>query len=983
MDALVMGALSSLILKLGNVLVGEYKLQKGVKGQIMFLQSELESMQGALKEIADVPADQVDNQDKIWAGKVRELSYDIEDSIDTFLVRCNDHGEPQPPARPYAHMKAFIERSLDLLTRFHIRRNIATEIRGIKRRLVEVHERRMVYKLDGVVNKHAIVDPRLLAHYTKVTDLVGIDNTRHELIECLMREGHDVSTKKGKIISIVGFGGLGKTTLANVVYVKIKEQFDFCAFVSVSQNPDMKKLFKDLLRNLGKNVEEEYTLDEKSLIDRLRAFLKEKRYFIIIDDIWDITIWKMIRCALPDNRCGYRIITTTRIYDVAEQVGGVYQMKPLSPRNSKILLCSRIFGSEDKGNNVKCPDEQLDEVSDKILKKCAGVPLAIITIASLLAGKGTNKIKWFEVCNSIGVGLENNLDVKNMRKILSFSYYDLPSYLRKCLLYLSVFPEDYEIDKNRLIWMWIAEDFIECGKHGGILFEIGESYFNELINKGMIQPIYGGYSEHTSAVTSCRIHDMILDLVRSLSNEQNFVTISDDVDRTSPSRMIIRRICYQNKKEDRVTSETTVSVQQVRSVIVFPPAINLVPSLWNFSVLRVLDLDNCNLSQAYSLEYLGNLFHLRYLGLRDTMITQLPEEIGNLRFLQTLNIRFNPIISLPTTIVQLRHLLCLLFDGSQVKRIDRLTSLEELSLLTIRDNGATGTIKELGNLKKLRVLAMLWNTEWNDSLEKSMVECLNRLQNIRCLNIYSSSAGGCKCNLDGWATPPHLSRLQIGFWFSTLPDWMNPPSLQDLWCLQIWVRELRQEDLQILGRLPALHYLDLKADHENLGITWRFTVSACSFPCLLECRLSGFGGPVEFQQGSMPRLTNLSFSSPVCEAREITGSDGSLNFGLGNLHSLHSLVVRLNSRSTSKEVEELKAAVVHAMEIHPNHPSFWMYIDGKKAPGGHSTIAPRPKTHLGRPRSSGGRSDHGGNLWFHDILRTGSLHDQAAANRNK
>jgi hypothetical protein len=143
------------------------------------------------------------------------------------------------------------------------------------------------------------------------------------------------------------------------------------------------------------------------------------RYFIVLDDIWDISVWKMIRCALPDNICGYRVITTTRILNVAEQVGGAYKLKPLCLHNSRVLLYRRIFGNEDK---VKCPDEQLTDVSNIILRKCAGVPLAIITIASLLSSKGGNKIEWFKVYNSIGPRLENSLDVKNMRRILLLSY---------------------------------------------------------------------------------------------------------------------------------------------------------------------------------------------------------------------------------------------------------------------------------------------------------------------------------------------------------------------------------------------------------------------------------------------------------------------------------------------------------------------------------------------------------------------------------
>jgi len=155
------------------------------------------------------------------------------------------------------------------------------------------------------------------------------------------------------------------------------------------------------------------------------------RYLVIIDDIWEFSYWKTIRCALPDDSVEYRIITTTRIFTVAKEIGGPYKMKPLSVKNSRILMYGRIFGKEDKD---KCPDEQLEEVSNRILKKCDGVPLAIITIASLLASKGTDKLEWYDVFKSIGDGLEKKNNVKNMRKVLSLSYYDMPSHLRTCYI---------------------------------------------------------------------------------------------------------------------------------------------------------------------------------------------------------------------------------------------------------------------------------------------------------------------------------------------------------------------------------------------------------------------------------------------------------------------------------------------------------------------------------------------------------------------
>lgn len=267
----VTGALPSVITKLAHLAAGEYNLQKGLNGEIKFLQKELESMKGALEDISKNPPDQLPNGEKIWAGNVRELSYDIEDSIDMFMVQSkgrklvNQHG-----------LKKAIGRSLDLLMQPKIRRKIANEIREIKSRVIEVHERRRNYKVKIGVDKPvtAASDPRLSTPYLEVKDLVGIDGARDEIIK-IMTEREEVPMQQGKIVSIVGFGGLGKTTLAKAVYEKIRAGFDCSAFVSVSENPDSKKLLKGLLYDLGKSINEE-TLDEMRLINILKEFLQDK-----------------------------------------------------------------------------------------------------------------------------------------------------------------------------------------------------------------------------------------------------------------------------------------------------------------------------------------------------------------------------------------------------------------------------------------------------------------------------------------------------------------------------------------------------------------------------------------------------------------------------------------------------------------------------------------------------------------------------------
>ncbi|CAO2143944.1 unnamed protein product [Urochloa humidicola] len=210
---LATAALSSLLPKLASLLTEEYNLQKGLRGEIRFLQAEMESMQAALNTVSSLPGHKIDDVNKIWVRDLKELVYDIEDSIDAFMVQAD------APVHTAHTFKRFFVRSITLMKKAKSCHHIADEIQGIKRRIDEVSQRKHRYNsLDRVVPPNPIdIDPRLPSVYEDATKLVGIDSPTEKLVDLLTR-GDGVQMHKLRVVSIVGVGGLGKTTIANLVY---------------------------------------------------------------------------------------------------------------------------------------------------------------------------------------------------------------------------------------------------------------------------------------------------------------------------------------------------------------------------------------------------------------------------------------------------------------------------------------------------------------------------------------------------------------------------------------------------------------------------------------------------------------------------------------------------------------------------------------------------------------------------------------------
>ncbi|KAI4974475.1 hypothetical protein ZWY2020_047755 [Hordeum vulgare] len=894
-------ALKAVLLKLAKLLGDEYKLQRGVKDGIRYLHGELGSMQVALEKVSEVPGEQLDPLVKLWARNLRDLSYDIQDTVDSYIVLVDTGSESGSSSSTTCCINIRHQAC-------KARHNIATEIKRIRKEVEALSSRRERYKVDGVaVQVAAPSNPRLLALYQDSEELVGIDRSSKEIMEFLSMElgGEGTSGQKLKLVSIVGPGGMGKTTLANAAYQKLQGKFDCAAFVSVSLRPNTKNILSSILRQVTSRIKDgpegkdksllrlesqkhygnTETWSEKELIDKIRHVLEKRRYLILIDDIWDAQAWKLIECVFFENELGSKIITTTRSIDVAKSCssfvkvdGVVHELQPLADGESEQLLYRKIFGKEG------CPRE-LEVVSQRILEKCKGWPLAIVTIASILANKPTQaEDEWCRVYNSISSGLESNQGVKDMRSILSLSYQDMPTRLRACLLYLSIFPEDRIIGRDDLIRRWIAEDLVQGRKEDDNLYELGDRCFSELISRNMIQ---ASDIDAFGRPQACKIHDLVLEFVTFLSAEEGFITILDGQQPFPSQPDNIRRLSIRNSS----IPQSTKRLPHVRTL----GAINSVPLLSIFPVVRVLELEECT---GCDMKGVGNLVHLRYLRLSQKYYDhyygyciKLPEAIGRLQLLQTLDLKEARIEELPSTVVQLRQVRVL-----------------EISL-----------------------------RKWDKRCEKRLLQWLCNLKQLEVLCIFAPGLSlDFMLQVDHWV-PSHLQRFTAcprdqtkqhifregSVWaelspFSTLPGWIDSSLCSLLSDLSIMVRTLGQADLQTLSGLLILCSLNLEVV-EATGTRLEVNATA-AFPCLANLKLASRAVGLVFRPGGMQKLQKLWLCFDVAETKDVHGD---FDLGMENLASLMTVKVEMDCRCASlSEVEAAEAALRDATcSLYPSCPS--------------------------------------------------------------
>ncbi|XP_030934575.1 disease resistance protein RPM1-like [Quercus lobata] len=345
----------------------------GVRDAIGDVKDELISMQSFL-----VDADKkgtINEGEKTWVANVRDLANEVEDVIDQFMYHIISQQTGGRSAREMVLINNYIE---------------GTSSKDNHKWIVRRSESSL---------------------FLKENELVGIENKR-QLIMGWFMDGEPHQT----VISIVGMGGSGKTTLVANTYNNDDE-------ASKSSRLEFHEL-----QIISKNTGE---------------LFREEMYLLVLDDIWDTNVLDEIKVLLQDSCLGSRIILTTRKEDVAcYHLGGkhhIHHIQLLQKEEAWELFCKKAFSSSPNGS---CPWE-FKSFAQTLVGKCEGLPLAITASGSLMYSK--NLSQWNKIYSNLNWSLSKNPKLEAVNKILLLSFNDLPYHLKHCFLYCSLFPEDHGI----------------------------------------------------------------------------------------------------------------------------------------------------------------------------------------------------------------------------------------------------------------------------------------------------------------------------------------------------------------------------------------------------------------------------------------------------------------------------------------------------------------------------------------------------------
>ena len=829
-----------------SALATKASLLWGVRDAIADIKHELTSMRSFFIDADKKGASSAGEE--TWVTNVRNTAYDVEDVIDMFMYHINS----QQIGGRFAW---FLHHTIYIPQTLWVRHKIACKLQKINKTIRTTSELNQKYHVDPIEGKSSedihkwVVRHAESSLFVEEDELVGIKDKRQQLIMRLVdRE------QQQTVISILGMGGSGKTTLVANIYNNdtVKRHFDCYAWITVSQKYDVEDLLRSMIKEFCESKKETdssnlSSMNYRQLVNKLVSYLEKKSYLLVLDDVWDTNVLNELKVSLRDRYPASKIILTTRIDGVAHHpfmgIPYVHRIQLLEPDEAWELFCKKAF--LDSPNRI-CPPE-LKSFAQELVRKCKGLPLAIAALGSLMYSKNDTS-QWNQINSTLNWNLSNNPELEAVKSILLLSFNDLPYQLKHCFLYCSLFPEDHEFRRKRITKLWMAEGFVNKFE-GSTLEEAADSYLVKLTFRNMLQVVkrnaYGRPQR-------CKMHDILRELALSISVKEKFGVVHDGGDEMIECKA--RRISI-HKTDGEV--ESFMGMSKLRSFLVFNNTLKKLPL--GSKILRVLDLEDAPIDVLP--DEVFKLFNLRYLNLRGTLLKKLPNSIGRLLNLQTLDIKDTKIEALPRGIGKLQNLRSLImyrntgnwngfryFTGMQLETPLNIAGLKNLQNVTSIEANHD-LIRQSRSLTQLTSFGI---SNVKKAYEKDLCIAIQNMTLLRSLSIMVANEEESLRMDELSSLPPKLQRLYLIGKLEKVPQWFH--SLQSLTYLLLHWSRLEEDVLPHIAGLPHLGRISLinvyvgKQLCFNTGFPKLKNLCIRNFPQLDE---------IIIEKGVMPNLKSL------------------------------------------------------------------------------------------------------------------------------
>ncbi|XP_050241562.1 putative disease resistance protein RGA3 isoform X2 [Quercus robur] len=795
--------------KLIRVATEQISLAWGFEELLTELLDSLTTIQAVL---ADAERRQVGEESvRLWIRRLKNVAYDVDDVLDEFayeiLRRKVEIGNQM--MRKVCFFFSFSNPFV-----FGI--EMANKIKAVLKSLKKINDNAKAFEFASAGSINAIPEVtrnRETHSFPEGAEIVGMGGHVSKIVNLML----NATNEQLSVIPIVGMPGLGKTTLAKLVYNHelVQRNFDKTIWICVSTDFDDKKILREILESLTQKSCALLTKD--TILKGLKEVLQEKRYLLILDDVWnEVRVkWDTLRsCLLVINSSvGNNIIVTTRSDTVAKIMKTIHQhhLEKLSDDECWSIIKKRV------STNERIPlSQDLEDIGREIAKRCQGIPL----VARVLGGTMSNKIEereWLAIQNNeVWSSLRGENEILS---ILKLSFDHLSPSLKSCFSYCAIFPKDYEMGKEELIQHWMAEGFLQPSQgNSSEMEDIGNDYFDILLANSLFQD---KKRDDFGDIISCKMHDLVHDLALSISKWETLhfgSNVGGDIDKSH-----IRRLSFISN--DWITPTIPLSRDGMgRLRTVFCICANPVDKLLDLKFVRGLTL--YRVVGKKNFKSICGFRHLRLLHMMDASIGALPNSITKLYNLQTLVIKGDTLLTkLPKNLrnlTNLRHVKISHVDIKQMPiNMGQLTCLQTLPFFFIGQE-IGHRIEELGCLSQLRGGLNIFNLEHVRDKEEAKTANLVGKTRVHMLEFHWSRERVGNNNdefvLEGLEPHPRLKSLKIeNFRGEKFPLWIlagdNSGGGLFLFNHLLEIRLVhcnKCEKIPTLGHLPCLKLLQIE-----------------------------------------------------------------------------------------------------------------------------------------------------------------------------